>query len=155
MAEEIRVTKEKYEELVARLQYLETTARSDVAAAIKTAKEFGDLSENAEYAAAKDAQVKLEMEIAKLSDTLVHVKIIDESEITTDTVSLGTLVKVEKGGKTVEYRIVSSMEVNSKENKISEQSPIGRALLGHKKGETVRAITPGGEMKLKILSITK
>lgn len=155
MAEEIRVTKEKYEELVARLQYLETTARSDVAAAIKTAKEFGDLSENAEYAAAKDAQVKLEMEIAKLSDTLVHVKIIDESEITTDMVSLGTLVKVEKGGKTVEYRIVSSMEVNSKENKISEQSPIGRALLGHKKGETVRAITPGGEMKLKILSITK
>lgn len=153
--EEIRVTKAKFEELAARMKYLETTAREEVAAAIKLAKEFGDLSENAEYSAAKDEQVKLETEIAKLSETLAHVQIIDESAITTETVSVGTIVELSKGGKVTEYKIVSSMEVNAKENKISDQSPIGKAVVGHKKGETVIANTPGGQIEIKILKIKK
>lgn len=157
MAEGIKVTKTKYDELVARLKYLETTAREDVAAAIKAAKEFGDLSENAEYSAAKDEQVKIETEIAKLSDTLINIQIIDESAITTDAAALGTKVKVKRlrDGKISEYKLVSSMEVNSKENKISDQSPIGKAVAGHRVGETVVANTPGGDLQLEILDISK
>lgn len=157
MAEVIKVTKEKYEELTSRLNYLETEARGDVAAAIKTAKEFGDLSENAEYAAAKEAQIQIETEIAKLTDTLTFIEIIDETSIDTKTVSFGTIVKVidNEDGEELEYKIVSSLEASSRQNKISDQSPIGKALIGHKKGDTVKAKTPGGEVEMKIIDISK
>lgn len=157
MAEIKKVTKEKYQELTSRLNYLETDARAEVAAAIKTAKEFGDLSENAEYSAAKDSQIQIETEIAKLTDTLTYIEIIDEASINTDMVSFGTKVKVldKEDDEEIEYKIVSSLEASSRQHKISDQSPIGKALIGHKKGDTVCAKTPGGEVVMKILDITK
>lgn len=157
MAKIIKITKEKYDEMNERLNYLETTARVKVAQAIKTAKEFGDLSENAEYSAAKDEQVQIESEIAKIEDILKHIEIIDESTISTNVVSLGTKVTVfdKEFDEEITYKIVSSMEANSRQNKLSDQSPIGKALLGHKKGEIVDANTPGGILKFEILDITK
>lgn len=157
MAQIIKITKEKYDEMTKRLKYLETDARCEVALAIKTAKEFGDLSENAEYSAAKDEQVQIETEIAKLEDVLKRVEIIDESTISTKVVSLGTIVKVHdiEFDEDLEYKIVSSMEANSRQNKLSDQSPIGKALVGKKKGEIVKAHTPGGIVELKIINITK
>ncbi len=152
-----KVSQEKYEELVARLKYLETEARGEVAAAIKTAKEFGDLAENAEYIAAKDVQVQIETEIAKLTDTLTYIEIIDEKTINTNEVSFGTKVRVkDKGsGDKMEYKLVSSLEASSRDGKISDQSPIGKALIGGKKGDIVLAKTPGGMVELEILSISK
>ncbi len=157
MAEIIKVTREKFDELTLRLKYLETEARGEVAAAIKTAKEFGDLSENAEYSAAKDAQIQIETEIAKLTDTLTYIEVLEETDINPNIVSFGTLVTVVdlEDGETMKYRILSTLEASSRENKISDQSPIGKALLGHKKGETVKASTPGGIVSLKIKDIRK
>lgn len=153
----ITLTRAKYDELTQRLNYLVTTRRSEVSQAIMLAKEFGDLSENAEYAAAKDDQVANEMEILKLEEILIHAKIIDESTIGTKNVSIGnivTLLDIEENEEIV-YRIVSSLEANSRENKISDQSPIGKALMGKKKGEVVMAATPSGEYAYKILNIKK
>lgn len=157
MAEVIKVTNEKYQEMTSRLKYLETVARSEVAAAIKTAKEFGDLSENAEYSAAKENQIQIETEIAKLTDTLNFIEILDSSQINTDTVTFGTIVKVidKEDQEEIEYKIVSSLEASSRQNKISDQSPIGKALIGRKKGDVVKAKTPGGEVEMEIIDITK
>lgn len=143
--------------MTTRLKYLEVSKRSEVALAIKTAKEFGDLSENAEYSAAKDEQVAVEIEIAKLTDLLANVSILDESAISTKIVSLGTIVTVfdKEFNEELTYKIVSSAEANIKENKISNISPIGSALLGKGKGSTVIVKTPGGVLELKILGITK
>ncbi|MDD4315744.1 MAG: transcription elongation factor GreA [Clostridia bacterium] len=157
MAEIIKVTREKYDELTSRLKYLETEARGEIAAAIKTAKEFGDLSENAEYSAAKDAQIQTETEIARLTETLTFIQVLDEREIDPSTVSFGTLVTVVdmEDGEEIQYRILSTLEASSRDNKISDQSPIGKALIGHKKGETIKASTPGGIVSLKIKDIKK
>lgn len=157
MAEIIKVTKEKYEELTSRLHYLETEARAEVATAIKNAKEFGDISENAEYAAAKDTQVEIETEILRLTETLNHIEVINEDEIDTSIVSFGTKVKVldKSNNEVIEYTILSTLEASSRENKISDQSPIGKALMGHKKGDVVFAKTPGGDVEIEILDITK
>lgn len=157
MSEIRKVSQEKYEELVARLKYLETEARAEVAAAIKTAKEFGDLSENAEYIAAKDVQVQIETEIAKLADTLTYIEVIDEKSINTNEVSFGTKIKVKdkSSGEKMVFKLVSSLEASSREGKISDQSPIGKALVGGKKGDVVLAKTPGGMVELEILEITK
>ncbi len=153
----ITLTKAKYEELTERLNYLVTTRRSEISQAIKQAKEFGDLSENAEYSAAKDEQVANETEILRLEETLAHATIIDESSISTRNVSIGNIVTVLDVAENEEitYCIVSTLEANSRENKISDKSPIGKALIGHKKGDTVKAATPAGEIQYKILSIKK
>lgn len=155
--ENIILTQAKYDEMTERLKYLETTGRSEIAQAIKSAKEFGDLSENAEYSAAKDAQVKMEYEISELIEKLKSATVIDESTISTKKVGLGTKVKIldVEFNEEMEYLIVSSAEANSMEGKISELSPVGKALIGKKKGDTVSAITPGGELQFKILSISK
>lgn len=157
MADIVKVTQEKYDELTQRLKYLETEARGEIAAAIKAAKEFGDLSENAEYSAAKDAQIQLETEIARLSDTLTFIEIINPKDIDTKVVSFGTKVKVrdKEDGEEIEYRILSTLEANSREFIISDQSPIGKALIGNKKGDNIKAHTPGGVVELQILSIRK
>lgn len=157
MAEIIKVTKEKFDELTLRLKYLETDARGEIADAIKAAKEFGDLSENAEYSAAKEAQIQLETEIAKLSDILTFVEVIEHKDIVTSVVSFGTKVKVidKEDGDEIEYRILSTLEANSREYIISDQSPIGKALIGNKKGDTIKAKTPGGIVELEIVSIKK
>lgn len=153
----IELTKTKYDELSEKLTYLETTRRSEISQAIKAAKEFGDLSENAEYSAAKDEQVANETEIARLTETLNHATIIDESSINTRVVGLGNIVKIceEPSGETDEYTIVSSLESDIANRKISNQSPIGKALVGHRKGDTVTAHTPAGDVKFKILEISK
>ncbi len=153
----ITLTRAKYEELNERLKYLVTTRRSEISQAIRLAKEFGDLSENAEYSAAKDEQVANETEILRLEDTLAHAKVIDESSIGTKNVSIGNIVTVLDIAENEEitFSIVSTLEASSKENKISDKSPIGKALIGCKKGDTVVANTPAGDFQYKILSIKK
>lgn len=152
-----KISQQRYDELSARLHYLETTASSDIAEAIQKAKEFGDLSENAEYASAKEAQLQIYMEISQLEAKLSNVQIIDESTISIKKVGLGTKVLVQDidSQEEEEYKIVSSLEANSRENKISEKSPIGSALIGSKKGEQIQVRTPGGVVNLKVIKISK
>ncbi len=154
---EIILTQAKYDELKERLHYLETEGRAQIAQDMKTAREYGDLSENAEWAAAKEAQSRLESEVLELKESLLHATIIDESSLKTNKVSLGntvTLLHV-ASGKEIEYKIVSSAEASSLENKISDQSPVGKAIIGRKKGETVEAVTPRGAIAYTIIKISK
>ena len=131
--------------------------RSEISERIKVALGFGDLSENSEYDEAKNAQASNEIKIAELENKLRYAKIIDESEIDTKTVQVGNIVKVhdEEYDEDVTYTIVGSTEVNLAENKISNESPVGAALLGKKKNDMVEVKTPGGIAKYKVLSITK
>ena len=124
---------------------------------IRVALGYGDLSENSEYDEAKNAQAENEVRIAELENKLRHAKIIDEKEIDTETVQIGNIVKVldMEFDEEIEYTIVGSTEVNLAENKISNESPLGEALLGAKKKQTVEVKAPVGTMKYKILSIKK
>ena len=155
---EVILTQEGYDNLDKELNYLKTEKRSEIAERIKVALGFGDLSENSEYDEAKNAQAENEVKIAELENKLRHAKIIDESEIDTKTVQVGNIVKVHDVDfdEDVEYTIVGSTEVDLSQNKISNESPIGKALLGAKKGATVEALLPNGATaKFKILSIKK
>ena len=154
---EILLTQEGYENLEKELDYLKTTERTEIAERIRVALGFGDLSENSEYDEAKNAQAANETKIADLANKLRHARIIDESEIDTKTVQIGNIVKVHdiEFDEDVEYTIVGSTEVDLSSNKISNESPIGAALLGAKKNQIVEANTPGGIVKFKILSIKK
>ena len=151
------VSKEGFEKLEKELDYLRTTKRAEIAEKIKVALGFGDLSENSEYDEAKNAQAENEVRIAELENKLRHAKIIDEKEIDTDTVQIGNTVKVLdiEFDEKVEYTIVGSTEVDLAENKISNESPLGAALLGAKKNQTVDVNAPAGIMKYKILQIKK
>lgn len=151
------VSKEGFEKLEKELDYLRTTKRAEIAEKIKVALGFGDLSENSEYDEAKNAQAENEGKIAELENKIRHAKIIDEAEIDTKTVQIGNTVKLYdvEFEEEVEYTIVGSTEVNLAENKISNESPIGKALLGAKKGSTVEVNAPAGVIKYQILSITK
>lgn len=151
------VSKEGFEKLEKELDYLRTTKRAEIAEKIKVALGFGDLSENSEYDEAKNAQAENEGKISELENKIRYAKIIDESEIDTKTVQVGNIVKVhdEEYDEDVTYTIVGSTEVNLAENKISNESPVGAALLGKKKNDMVEVKTPGGIAKYKILSITK
>ena len=154
---EVILTQEGYDNLDKELNYLKTEKRSEIAERIKVALGFGDLSENSEYDEAKNAQAENEVKIAELENKLRYAKIIDEKEIDTDTVQVGNTVKVLdiEFDEEVEYTIVGSTEVNLAENKISNESPLGAALLGAKKKQTVEVNAPAGIMKYKILDITK
>ena len=154
---EILLTQEGYDNLEKELEYLKTEKRTEIAERIKVALGFGDLSENSEYDEAKGAQAANEAKIAELENKLRYAKIIDESEIDTKTVQIGNTVKLYdvEFEEEVEYTIVGSTEVNLAENKISNESPIGKALLGAKKGSTVEVNAPAGVIKYQILSITK
>lgn len=154
---EVILTQEGYDKLEKELEKLRTEARSEIAERIKVALGFGDLSENSEYDEAKTAQAENEVKIAELENKLRHAKIIDEKEIDTDTVQIGNTVKVLdiEFNEEVEYTIVGSTEVNLAENKISNESPLGEALLGAKKNETVDVNAPAGVMQYKILDIKK
>ena len=154
---EVILTQEGYKKLEEQLNYLKTEKRTEIAERIKVALGFGDLSENSEYDEAKNAQAENEVKIAELENKVRHAKIIDEKEIDTETVQIGNTVKVldMEFDEDVEYTIVGSTEVDLGSNKISNESPIGAALLGAKKNQVVDANTPGGIIKLKILSITK
>ena len=154
---EILLTQEGYDKLEQELEVLKTEKRTEISERIKVALGFGDLSENSEYDEAKNAQAANETKIAELENKLRYAKIIDESEIDTKTVQIGNTVKVLdiEFDEEVSYTIVGSTEVNLAENKISNESPIGKALLGAKKNQTVEVQAPAGVMKYKILAITK
>ena len=154
---EILLTQEGYDNLEKELDYLKTEERAAIAERIRVALGFGDLSENSEYDEAKNAQAANETKIADLENKIRHAKIIDESEIDTKTVQIGNKVKIKdlEFDEDLEYTIVGSTEVDLASNKISNESPIGAALLGAKKGDTVEANTPGGVVKFKVLAITK
>ena len=156
--QEVILTQEGYNNLEAQLEDLKNRERSEIAERIKIALSYGDLSENSEYDEAKNAQSANEDKILELEGKLRRAKIIDESEIDTKTVQIGNTVKVhdEDFDEDIEYTIVGSTEVDLATNKISNESPIGIALLGGKKGEIVNAELPNGAVaKFKILSIKK
>ena len=154
---EVILTQEGFDKLEKELEYLRTKKRTEIAERIKVALGFGDLSENSEYDEAKNAQAENENKIAELENKIRHAKIIDESEIDTKTVQIGNTVKLYdlEFDEEVEYTIVGSTEVNIAENKISNESPIGKALLGAKKGTTVEVDAPAGKIQYKIISIKK
>lgn len=154
---QVTVSSEGLKKLTDELEFLKTTRRKEVAEAIKTARAFGDLSENSEYDEAKNEQAAVEQRIADIEAMLKNIKVIHEHEVKTDTVSVGTKVKVHDltFDEEIEYTIVGSNETNPLEYKISEESPIGRALAGSAVGETVKSETPGGEVVMKILKISK
>ena len=152
-----KMSQERLDALKKELLYLETDKAKEVAEQIKEARSFGDLSENSEYDEAKNEQAAVEQRIADIEAMLKNIKVINEHEVKTDTASIGTTVKVydETFEEEVEYKLVGSNETNPLEYKISEESPIGRALIGAEVGETVKAETPGGEISMKILEISK
>lgn len=154
---EVLLTKEGYDKLEKDLDYLRTEKRAEIAERIKVALGFGDLSENSEYDEAKNAQAENEIKIVNLETKLRYAKIIDESEIDTKTVQVGNTVKVKdlEFDEECEYTIVGSTEVDLSQNKISNESPIGSALLGAKKGEEIEVKIPVGIAKYKVLSIKK
>ena len=154
---EVLLTKEGYENLEKELEYLKTEKRTEISERIKVALGFGDLSENSEYDEAKNAQADNEIKIVELENKLRYAKIIDESEINTKSVQVGNKVKIfdMEFEEELEYTIVGSTEVNLAENKISNESPIGSALIGAKKNQVIEAQTPGGVAKYKVLEIKK
>ena len=154
---EVILTQEGYDKLEKELNYLRTEKRTEIADRIKIALGFGDLSENSEYDEAKNAQAENEAKIAELENKIRYAKIIDEKEIDTETVQIGNIVKVldMEFNEKIDYTIVGSTEVNLAENKISNESPLGKALLGAKKNHIVEVEAPAGTMKYKILSIKK
>ena len=154
---EVLLTQEGYDNLEKELEYLTTEKRAEIAERIKIALGFGDLSENSEYDEKKNAQAANETKIAELENKLRYAKIIDESEIDTKTVQVGNIVKVldMEFNEEVSYTIVGSTEVDLSQNKISNESPIGAALMGAKKGQIVDVQAPAGVMQYKIISITK
>ncbi len=157
MAKQIMISSDGLKKLREELEYLKTTKRKEIAEAIKTARGFGDLSENSEYDEAMNEQGQVEARIAELEEMLKNVAVIDESAIKTDAVAVGNRVKVfhERKGAEVEYTIVGSSEVDPEKNKISDESPIGRALIGASIGESVKAETPAGDIVLKVIEISK
>jgi transcription elongation factor GreA len=148
-------TKEGLEKLTSELANLKTKGRSDIAKQIAEARDKGDLSENAEYDAAKDAQGHLEAKIAKLEDLMGSARLIDESKIDTSMVSIlsKVTIKNKKNAMTVTYMLVSEEEADLKAGKISTQSPIGKGLLGKKQGDSIKIKTPAGEMEFEVISI--
>jgi transcription elongation factor GreA len=152
---DVILTREGFTKLRKEIEELSTTRRREVAERIKIAREFGDIAENAEYDAAKNEQAMLEARIAKLEERLSSARVIEKREISKDVVSVGSTVRLRDvdAKQTVEYRIVGSAEANPAELKLSNESPVGRAIIGHKKGETIEVTTPRGSLKYKILEI--
>jgi transcription elongation factor GreA len=152
---DVVLTKEGYQALKREIEDLSTRRRREVAERIKLAREFGDIAENAEYDTAKNEQAMLEARIAKLEERLASARVIEKREISKDVVSVGSKVRLRDvdAKQTVEYRIVGSAEANPAELKLSNESPVGKAILGRKKGETVEVATPRGSLKYKILEI--
>jgi transcription elongation factor GreA len=152
---EVVLTKDGYEKLKQEIELLSTEKRREVAERIRVAREFGDIAENAEYDDAKNEQMMLEHRIATLEERLRAARVIEKSEITSDVVSIGATVRLRdvEANKTVEYQIVGSAEANPAENKLSNESPVGKAILGKKKGETVEVSAPRGALKFKIMDI--
>jgi transcription elongation factor GreA len=154
MPKETILTPEGLANLKAELEHMSTTRRREVAARIKEAREFGDISENAEYDDAKNEQAMLESRIAQLEERLRSATVVDASELSTDVVRVGSTVHVVDGdGQKRTYTIVGSAEAKPAEMRLSNESPVGKALVGGKKGDEVVIATPRGERKLTIQKI--
>jgi transcription elongation factor GreA len=150
------MTEDGYKKLAEQIVKMETIDRKSISAQIAEARDKGDLSENAEYDAAKEAQGLLEMKIAQLKDTLANARVIDESKLTSDTVQILCKVEVKNqvSGQIMKYMLVSENEANIREGKLAVNTPIGKGLLGKKVGEAVEISVPAGLLKLKIVSIS-
>ncbi|MGL5258264.1 MAG: transcription elongation factor GreA [Proteocatella sp.] len=158
---EILLTQEGHDKIVEEIELLKTVRRAEVAERIKIAISFGDISENAEYDEAKNEQAQLEERIYKLESQLRAARIINESEIDNEKVTVGSIVKIEvkdpsmSSPEVEEYTIVGSAEADPSENRISNESPIGNALLGRKVGEKFSVQVPYGTAKIKIIEIRR
>ena len=152
---EVILTADGYKKLQQEIDVLRNDKRREVAERIRVAREFGDIAENAEYDDAKNEQAMLEHKIAQLEERLLSARVITKKEISKDAVSVGAHVRLRdmQANKTFEYHIVGSAEANPAENKLSNESPVGKAIIGHKKGETVEVAAPRGALKFKILEI--
>ncbi len=151
------LTESGLKKLEEQLDYLVSVRRNEISEQIAIARGFGDLSENAEYDEAKKEQARVEAEITRIQATIRTATVVGDDEITTEQVSIGTIVKVKDldEGETIEYAIVGANEADPFENKISNESPVGKGLLGAKKGETVAIQIPAGILNYKIMSIKK
>jgi transcription elongation factor GreA len=152
---EVILTSEGFEKLKEEIEYLSNDRRRDVADRIRIAREFGDIAENAEYDAAKNDQAHLEARIAMLEERLANARVVTKKEIMSGEVSVGTTVRLRdvKANKTVEYHIVGSAEADPSANKLSNESPVGKAIMGRKKGDTVEVAAPRGKLTFKIMDI--
>ena len=157
MAKEFKITSLRLADLEKELNYLKTTREREIAAMIAEARSYGDLSENSEYDAAKNEQAKLYGRIAEIEDILSHAVIIEDENELSGRVGLGCLVTVEDltTGVKTEYRITGSQEANPMENKLSDDSPFGRAVVGKAAGEKFTVIAPSGSYDMKVISITR
>lgn len=154
---EILLTREGLQELEAELEQLKTVTRKEVSEKIKQALAFGDLSENSEYDEAKNEQAQVEARVNTIENMLKYARIIDDSEIKSDVVTLGSKIVIldVEFDEELEYTIVGSSEADLDKKKLSFESPVGAAVMNHKVGETVEANTPGGTVEFKILSISR
>ena len=157
MNKQVLLTEDGLKALEEELEELKTVRRREIAEKIKVALSFGDLSENSEYNEAKNDQAMVEARIASIENMLKNVKIIDEQELSTDIINVGAKVRLYdvEFDETCEYRIVGSNEANPDIGRISDESPVGAALLGHKVGERVEIETPGGNVAFDVLEISK
>ena len=157
MEKKIRLTDDGLKKLKEELETLKTKGRADIAEKIKIARGYGDLSENSEYDEAKNEQAKIEARIVEIEEMLKNVEIIEDVKGAAKTVMVGVKVKVldEEYGDESEYRVVGSTEADPRDGKISDESPVGRALMGKKIGDEVVVEAPGGEFKLKVVGISK
>ena len=159
MAENMKqmYTKQGYQDLIDELKYLKLTRREEIKEQIAVARGFGDLSENAEYDEARNEQAKVEARIQELEALIENAEIIDETNMDVRSISLGSVVKLfdEDFEEEITYNIVGSNQADPLENKISDQSPIGRALMGKKAGESVTVIAPAGELHFKVLEVSR
>jgi transcription elongation factor GreA len=156
MPRETLLTPQGLEELKGKIEHLSTVRRREVAGRIKEAREFGDIAENSEYDDAKNEQAMLEKQIAELEEKLRNARLIDENNLDTEKVTVGVMVHVkdQKTDKSTKFKIVGSAEADPAEQKLSNESPVGKALLGHKRGEVVSVPVPRGPArKLKITKI--
>lgn len=156
-AKQVILTYDGLKQLEEELDMLKSVRRAEVAGKIKEARSFGDLSENSEYDEAKDEQAKLEVRIVQLENKLKNVKVIDEDEIDTKKVSIGSKIQLRNcdNDMVIEYSIVGSTEADPLKGKISDESPVGQTLLGHSVGETVEVTVPAGTISFEILGISK
>ena len=154
MPKDVILTPEGLTKLKDELEYLSNDKRREVAERIKEAREFGDISENSEYDDAKNEQAMLEARIASLEEKLRSAQVIEPTELSTDVVHVGSVVHIkDEAGKSQKYTIVGSAEANPREYRLSNESPVGKALVGRKRGEEVKVQTPRGQRTLKITKI--
>lgn len=157
MADQVMLTEEGFEKLEQELEYLETEKRREVAKRIKVAREFGDISENSEYDDAKNEQAFVEGRIQEIKNMLSDAHVVKDDEVTDKKVNLGTTVMLNDldNDEQISYTLVGSAEADPLNYKISNESPIGKAILGHAIGDQVKVDTPGGEVNYEIISIKK